>query len=370
MDGFLTTIGALKNLPRRGWVKRGVPDPESVADHMYQMAMICLTYPWVRLRRAMSMVLVHDAPETIAGDVTPSDGVKNDQKREREELGLDFIACLLRNAGNPLADRVEDLWNEYELHKSHVSVVVHQIDELDLLQQAFPLHFTRHPELQLRDFRGPEVLDAITDDYLKGIADEVVRKWDVFESRRRSRRASFILVVGGPGVGKGTQCARAAVKYELAHISIGDLLRREQADEKSHFKEFISKSIAKRVVVPPALVMKPLARELDSAQTRGRCAILLDGFPRSEQHLDAFEQEVKDTYSTFIMDCDENNMLGRLTFRAQTSKREDDDAARLRDRINKFSESDKPVWERLSAPKTYKIDCNGSIGEVEALFRQ
>jgi 5'-deoxynucleotidase YfbR-like HD superfamily hydrolase len=48
MDEFLATIGALKDLPRRGWVKRGVPDPESVADHMYHMAMICLTYPWVR----------------------------------------------------------------------------------------------------------------------------------------------------------------------------------------------------------------------------------------------------------------------------------------------------------------------------------
>lgn len=122
---------------------------------------------------------------------------------------------------------------------------------------------TRHPELQLRDFRGPEVLDAITGDYLKGIADEVVRKWDAFESRRRSRRASFILVVGGPGVGKGTQCARAAVKYGLAHISVGDLLRHERADEKSHFKEFISKSIEKRFVVPPALV-------IEAARSRAR----------------------------------------------------------------------------------------------------
>lgn len=48
MDDFLATIGALKDLPRRGWVKRGIPHPESVADHMYHMAMICLTYPWVR----------------------------------------------------------------------------------------------------------------------------------------------------------------------------------------------------------------------------------------------------------------------------------------------------------------------------------
>lgn len=380
MDDFLATIGALKDLPRRGWVKRGIPHPESVADHMYHMAMICLTYPWADeadRTRAIEMVLVHDAPEAIAGDVTPSDGVNPEEKREREELGLEFLACQLRDAGSPLAERVVDLWTEFEQCESHVSQIVNQIDLLDPLQQAY--RYTclypslapnpQHPGLHLRDFRAPAVLASITDPHLKGIASGVIHKWDAFDSRRTSSRP-FILVVGGPGVGKGTQCAAAAAQLDLAHFSVGDLLRRERADPASRFGAFIGRSMREKVAVPPALAVKLITRAVDGEGTRGKRAVLLDGFPRSVGQLEAFEQAVTNTYSTIMMDCSQDNMLKRLTIRAKSSSREDDDPANLRDRIRKFAESDGPVWEHLSArPNVYKIDCNGSVAEVQALFR-
>ncbi|OIW24955.1 hypothetical protein CONLIGDRAFT_636080 [Coniochaeta ligniaria NRRL 30616] len=114
MDKYLELTGALKGIPRQGWVQRDVPVPESVAGHMYQMAMMCITYPWDNesdRARAVEMALVYDAPEAIAGDVTPSDGVSKDDKRQREELALDFLACLLRKDGYyKFADRVKGLW--------------------------------------------------------------------------------------------------------------------------------------------------------------------------------------------------------------------------------------------------------------------
>lgn len=45
---FFATSELLKRTKRKGWVIRGVDDPESVADHMFQMSLICLAYPWVR----------------------------------------------------------------------------------------------------------------------------------------------------------------------------------------------------------------------------------------------------------------------------------------------------------------------------------
>lgn len=45
MDAFLAQIETPKDTPRRGWVLRRVPSPESVADHMYRMIMICLAHP-------------------------------------------------------------------------------------------------------------------------------------------------------------------------------------------------------------------------------------------------------------------------------------------------------------------------------------
>lgn len=222
-----------------------------------------------------------------------------EEKREREELGLEFLACLLRDAGSPLAERVVDLWHEYELCESHVSSIVNQIDLLDPLQQAY--RYTclypdlapnpQHPGLHLRDFRSPSVLDSITDPHLKGIASGVVRAWDAFDSRRTSSQP-FILVVGGPGVGKGTQCARAAVELGLAHFSVGDLLRREQADPASPFGAFIGRSMRKKVAVPPALALKLISRAVNGEGTRGKRAVLLDGFPRSVGQLEAFEQAV------------------------------------------------------------------------------
>jgi UMP-CMP kinase len=44
---FLELIEGLKNTLRRGWVLRGVPDPESVSDHMYRMAIMCYMAPGV-----------------------------------------------------------------------------------------------------------------------------------------------------------------------------------------------------------------------------------------------------------------------------------------------------------------------------------
>lgn len=45
---FLVLIEGLKNIKRRGWVIRDVPNPESVSDHMYRMAIMCLMAPEVR----------------------------------------------------------------------------------------------------------------------------------------------------------------------------------------------------------------------------------------------------------------------------------------------------------------------------------
>lgn len=49
MLSFFTASEILKNTPRKGWVIRGIQDGESVAEHMYQMGLICLAYPWVRI---------------------------------------------------------------------------------------------------------------------------------------------------------------------------------------------------------------------------------------------------------------------------------------------------------------------------------
>ena len=85
---FLRYVHTLKHTPRTGWVRTGVPEPESIADHMYRTALMALLYapPDVDRNRAVAMALCHDLAEAIAGDITPFDGVTPTDKHAREKV--------------------------------------------------------------------------------------------------------------------------------------------------------------------------------------------------------------------------------------------------------------------------------------------
>ena len=92
-NGILDVLehaGRLKQLLRQGWVDRGVYDPESVADHCYRLAVMILLLSEraesVNLGRALTLALVHDLPESIAGDATPVDQALNEAEAERESI--------------------------------------------------------------------------------------------------------------------------------------------------------------------------------------------------------------------------------------------------------------------------------------------
>lgn len=85
---FFRIIGQLKTLKRTGWVNNECLLPESVADHMYRMTMLCflITDPNVNRDRLMKICLVHDLAEAVVGDITPLDGVSKEDKRKLEEV--------------------------------------------------------------------------------------------------------------------------------------------------------------------------------------------------------------------------------------------------------------------------------------------
>lgn len=212
--------------------------------------------------------------------------------RIREDLSLDYYNCLARDSGfDALADHIAILWNEYKEQKTPVSQVVHQVNKLQALAQAY-LYSRRYPELsQLADFQGLRA--GLQDPWVIQRAEDILRKWDAADSRRTPGMV-FVLVIGGPGVGKGTQCKLAAQHFGFGHVSVGDLLRREKERPGSRYQDFIDKSFREHVPVPASLTMRLLREELPKLDADGNKirGLILDGFPLTEEQLKAFEEEV------------------------------------------------------------------------------
>lgn len=103
---------------------------------------------------------------------------------------------------------------------------------------------------------------------------------------------SVIFVLGGPGVGKGTQCAKLVSKYHFVHLSAGDLLREEQARSGSEYGQLIADYIKSGQIVPMEITIKLLENAMKKNFKEGKSRFLIDGFPRKMDQGLKFEEDV------------------------------------------------------------------------------
>jgi putative hydrolase of HD superfamily len=143
----LLEVAQLKALPRAGWVRQGVPAPESVAAHSFGVAWLAviLCPPDLDRLRVLEIALLHDVPEVRAGDITPHDGVGRDEKRRLEAAAA---AGLLGGLPRALA-----AWADYEAGESPEARFVHELDKLDMGLQAL-VYARQHPNLELDELRA------------------------------------------------------------------------------------------------------------------------------------------------------------------------------------------------------------------------
>lgn len=91
-----------------------------------------------------------------------------------------------------------------------------------------------------------------------------------------SEHTSVVFVLGGPGAGKGTQCAKLVEDYGFTHLSAGDLLRAEQDREGSEFGDMIKKHIREGEIVPMEVTVQLLENAIGDVD-KGRGRFLIDG---------------------------------------------------------------------------------------------
>ncbi|CAO1623177.1 unnamed protein product [Parajaminaea phylloscopi] len=133
---FMHRVEQLKINKRTGWLHHRVPRAESIADHMYRMAMLAMLCPNdIDIGKAVMLALVHDLAEAEVGDLTPLDKVPKEEKVRREAEALAYLVHDLLGS-SPAALRIEALWHEYEERETLESQLVKDLDRFELILQA------------------------------------------------------------------------------------------------------------------------------------------------------------------------------------------------------------------------------------------
>jgi UMP-CMP kinase len=179
---------------------------------------------------------------------------------------------------------------------------------------------------------------------------------------------TVVFVLGGPGAGKGTQCAKLVADFGFKHLSAGDLLREEQDRPGSEFGEMIKTYIKEGTIVPMEVTVQLLENAMREAMDKeNKNLFLIDGFPRKLDQAHAFEKSVVPSKFTLFFDCPENVMEERLINRGKTSGRADDNIESIKKRFKTFVETSMPVVEEFRKQgKVVQVSATKGPDEVYA----
>lgn len=176
-----------------------------------------------------------------------------------------------------------------------------------------------------------------------------------------------LILFGPPGSGKGTQAKKLAEKYNVLHISTGDLFRKEIGD-KSELGELAMEYINKGELVPDRVTIDMLRGVLER---RGSTfGVIYDGFPRTVDQaraLDVLLEEQDDEIDLLIsLHVEDEEIITRILERGKRDGRADDqDENIIRDRIEVYKNETQPVYAYYDAmDKSMTINGMGSIDEI------
>ncbi len=176
-----------------------------------------------------------------------------------------------------------------------------------------------------------------------------------------------LVLFGPPGAGKGTQSEKIIEKYDLVHLSTGDIFRANIKGETELGK--LAKSyIDKGELVPDEVTIKMLESEVDKHSTPN--GFIFDGFPRTVAQAEALDNflETKDTAISGMvaLEVDEDELTRRLLERGKTSGRSDDqDENLIKNRVKEYNSKTKPVAGFYESQGKFKsVEGVGSIDEI------
>ena len=176
-----------------------------------------------------------------------------------------------------------------------------------------------------------------------------------------------IVLFGPPGAGKGTQAVKLLDKYQLVHLSTGDILRSELKAQTALGQE-AKKYMDKGELVPDNIVIGMIEGKIDSnAKAKG---FIFDGFPRTTAQAKALDEMLakKGVPITIMLalEVEKDELVKRLILRGKESGRADDqDQSIIENRIKVYNNETTPVKDFYEAQGKYKgVYGMGSIEDI------
>jgi adenylate kinase len=177
-----------------------------------------------------------------------------------------------------------------------------------------------------------------------------------------------LVLFGPPGAGKGTQSQKLIEKYNLVHLSTGDILRNEIVNGTALGTE-AKKLMDKGVLVPDAVVIGMISNKLDAEPSAE--GFIFDGFPRTISQAEALDSLLasKNTRISgmIALEVDSTELLHRLLLRGKASGRPDDaNPEVISKRIEEYNTKTAPVANFYKSQGKY-TSVHG-IGTIDEIF--
>ena len=177
-----------------------------------------------------------------------------------------------------------------------------------------------------------------------------------------------IVLFGKPGAGKGTQASVLKEKFELVHISTGDVFRYNISNQ-TELGTLAKSYMDKGELVPDSVTINMLADEVDRSIAEAK-GYIFDGFPRTTAQAEALDTLLSEkgmqVDATIALEADEDELTARLLERGKTSGRTDDtDEVKIRTRFAEYNAKTAPLIEFYKMQN--KLHSVNGIGEIDQI---
>lgn len=182
-----------------------------------------------------------------------------------------------------------------------------------------------------------------------------------------------IVLFGKPGAGKGTQAEFLKLKYNLVHLSTGDIFRYNIKNE-TELGKTAKIYMDQGQLVPDDVTIKMLNNAV--AENPNVAGFLFDGFPRTIGQaiaLDLFlSSKNQSITATIALEADDEILVQRLLERGKTSGRPDDqDVEKIRNRYQEYNEKTAPLTDFYKLQhKFHAVDGIGTVEQITTRLSQ